>query len=128
MEIFKIVILGIAAAVLAVLLKGQRPELALLLSLAAGGLLLMLCLGNLSDLIGSIGRLAENYGVGSEYLSTALKVTGIACVADLGVQLCRDAGENAIAAKVELAGRVVMVLLAVPVMEELLKLVSSLLA
>ena len=127
MDIFKIVLVGITGALTALLLKGQRPELALLTGLAAGVLLLWLSADAISDLLSAAGRIAGEYGVNSAYFGVALKVTGVACIGDLGVQLCKDAGENAIAAKVELAARVMILLLAVPVLEELLRLIGTLL-
>lgn len=62
MEVFQYVLLGIAAAILALFVKSQRPEIALTLSLSAGIMLFLLCLGKLAELTGFAAQLAEKYG------------------------------------------------------------------
>ena len=126
MHVLKFAVLGVAAAVLAVVVKNQRPELALVLSLAAGGLLILLSLGHLQTVVGFVGEMSRQYGIREDYIGIALKVTGIAVLADLAVQLCKDAGESAIASKVELGGKAAMVVIALPVIESLLSLVAGL--
>lgn len=126
MDVLKFAVLGVAAAVLAVVVKNQRPELALVLSLAAGGLLILLSLGHLQTVVGFVGEMSRQYGIREDYIGIALKVTGIAVLADLAVQLCKDAGESAIASKVELGGKAAMVVIALPVIESLLSLVAGL--
>jgi len=125
-HVLKFAVLGVAAAVLAVVVKNQRPELALVLSLAAGGLLILLSLGHLQTVVGFVGEMSRQYGIREDYIGIALKVTGIAVLADLAVQLCKDAGESAIASKVELGGKAAMVVIALPVIESLLSLVAGL--
>lgn len=127
MEVFQYVLLGIAAAILALFVKSQRPEIALTLSLSAGIMLFLLCLGKLAELTGFAAQLAEKYGLNADYLGIAVKITGIACIADLGVQLCKDAGESAVASKVELGGKVTVLLLALPIVEELISLIAQML-
>ncbi len=126
MDVMKFAVLGAAAAVLALVVKNQRPELALVLSIAAGGLLVMLCLGQLEVIVGFVRDISNRYGISEDYLGIAIKVTGIAILADLAVQLCKDAGESAIASKVELGGKTAMIVLALPVIESLLTIVSGL--
>lgn len=126
MDVLKFAVLGVAAAILALVVKNQRPELALVLSLAAGGLLVLLSLGQLQTIMGFVGEISRKYGIREDYIGIAVKVTGIAVLADLAVQLCKDAGESAIASKVELGGKAVMVVMALPVIESLLSLVAGL--
>jgi stage III sporulation protein AD len=126
MEVFRFVLIGLAAALCALCIKGYRPELALALSIAAGILLLILALGKMEVLADFLRQISQQYGLNSQYIGVALKVAGIACITDLGAQLCKDAGEGAIAAKVELGGRLVLLLLAIPVVEDLLKMVNEL--
>ena len=126
MDVMKFAVLGVAAAILALVVKNQRPELALVLSLAAGGLLIMLCLGQLQTIVGFVRELSGKYGIGEGYIGIAVKVTGIAVLADLAVQKLKNAGESAIASKVELGGKAAMIVIALPVIESLLSIVSGL--
>jgi len=126
MDVLKLVVLAVVAALLSMTLKQQRPELAVLISLAAAVMLMLLCLGSLTSVVEFVQDTANSYGISSEYISVAVKVTGIALLTELGVQLCKDAGESAIASKLELGGKAVMLTIALPVFSQVLELVREL--
>lgn len=117
---------ALVALALIIVVKQQKPEFALFLSLSAGVLLFGFAFDRLRSVLTTIQDMAQGAGVGSLYLSTIFKVIGIAYVAEFGAQICRDANEGALAAKVEFVGKVIIMALAVPivllVMESVLKL------
>jgi stage III sporulation protein AD len=127
MEIIQIVAFGLIATVLAVVIRGQRPEMAMALSVAAGVVIFLMMLGRIGSVVEIIRDLSDRAGVSAIYLGTILKIVGIAYIAEFGSQICRDAGEGALAAKVEFAAKVLIMVLAVPilvaVLQALLKLV-----
>ena len=126
MEITRVIALGLTGTVLSVLLKKENPQIAMLTAAATGIVIfLMLCvpLGNLLSLL---KETAEQAGVGEGYFGIVLKVIGIAYLTQFGSQLCADAGENAVAAKIELAGKVLMMTAAAPVLTGLLEMVMGL--
>lgn len=123
MEIGRIVAVGLVGTVFAVLLKKESPQIALLAAVATGVMIFMQIAAPLGDLLALLRETAEKAGVGNGYFSIVLKVIGIAYLTQFGAQLCRDAGEGAIAAKVELAGKVLMMTVAAPVVADLLELV-----
>ncbi|MGQ9531261.1 MAG: stage III sporulation protein AD [Desulfotomaculales bacterium] len=127
MEIVQIVGLALVAAVLVVVLRPLRPELALLLSVAAGVVLFLLVVDKVAAVVGVMQELAGRAGVNALYLGLILKIVGIAYIAEFGAQVCRDAGEGALAAKVELAGKVLVLVLAVPVLVAVLDTLLALL-
>lgn len=128
MEIVQYAGFGLIAAVLIVLIRQHKPELALLLSIGAGAVLFILVLGKVGAVIDVLRDLAARANVNMVYLGVVLKIVGIAYIGDFGAQLCRDAGEGALAAKIEFAAKVLILVLAVPivlaVMESLLKILS----
>lgn len=127
MDVLQIVAIGLIATVLAVVVKSQRPELGLLLSVAAGVIIFLLVLGKIGSIMDVIKDLAGRAGINMVYLGTILKVIGIAYIAEFGAQICRDAGEGAVATKIEFASKILIMVLAVPivvaVLQTLLKLV-----
>lgn len=123
MEIGRIVAVGLVGTVFAVLLKKESPQIALLAAVATGVMIFMQIAAPLGGLLALLRETAEKAGVGNGYFSIVLKVIGIAHLTQFGAQLCRDAGEGAIAAKVELAGKVLMMTVAAPVVADLLELV-----
>jgi stage III sporulation protein AD len=127
LEIVQIVGLALVAAVLVVVLRPLRPEMALLLSVAAGVVLFLLVVDKVAAVVGVMRELAGRAGVNVLYLGLILKIVGIAYIAEFGAQVCRDAGEGALAAKVELAGKVLVLVLAVPVLVAVLDTLLALL-
>ena len=126
-EIFQIVLFGIVAAVLCLILRKDRPEYAMQIGIAAGVILLFLVLGRLVGIIEFIEGLSQKYGIDSEYIGIVIKIICIAYIAEFGSQICKDAGENAIAAKVELAGKILIGVLALPVMGALIESIVQIL-
>ncbi|HOQ38634.1 MAG TPA: stage III sporulation protein AD [Acetivibrio sp.] len=127
MEIFQIVGLGVVATILAIVIKAHRPEIAIQISLLTGIIILVVILGKISAVVDLLNSYAQKVNIDLIYFSTLLKIIGIAYIAEFGAEVCRDAGEGAIASKVELAGKVIIILLAVPIITSLLDLIISIL-
>ena len=126
MEISKIIALGLIGTIFSVLLKKENPQIAMMVAVVTGVLIfLMLCVP-LGNLLALLRETAEQAGVGEGYFSVVLKVIGIAYLTQFGAQLCADAGEGAVAAKIELAGKVLMMTAAAPVLTGLLEMVMGL--
>nr|WP_152946064.1 stage III sporulation protein AD [Desulfofundulus thermobenzoicus] len=119
--------LGIVAAVMAVTIRHNKPEMAVLLSIATGLILFLMVLGKIGAVIDVLRELAARANLNMVYLGTILKIVAIAYIAEFGAQICRDAGEGAVAAKIEFAAKILVLVLAVPiviaVLQSLLKLV-----
>ena len=127
MEIFKIVGIGIVATVLVVILKDTRPEFALYISLVTGVIIFSMILGELSYVIQTLNTLAIRTNVEFTYFSTILKIIGMAYVVEFGAQISRDAGEDSIALKIELGGKVLIMVLAIPILLALMDLIIKIL-
>ena len=125
MEIFQIVILAVISTLIIIVLKVQRPETALMISIVTGVIIFFVVLGKTSAIIELPKGYAEKANIDIVYFSTLLKIIGIAYIAEFGSEICKDAGESAIASKVELAGKVIIIILAVPIVTSLLDLVIN---
>lgn len=125
MEVFQIVGIGLIAAILAVLIKEHRPEIAIQVSVVTGLIIIMLVIFKLASVLEQLQGLARRINVDIVYISTIFKIVGIAYIAEFGAQVCRDAGETSIASKIELAGKVIIMVLAVPILMALLDLIIS---
>jgi len=126
-NIIQIVIFGLVTTIIIVTVKQQRPDIALLISLAGGTVILTFVVSSLSVVIETISNLFNKSNMDSVYITTILKVIGIAYLADFGAQLCKDAGESAIAAKIELGGKIIILLLAIPILTALMELILKIL-
>ena len=123
MDILQIIGLAIVATVIIAVLKSHRPEIAIQISIAAGIIVFAMILGKITAVIELLKSYALKVNIDTIYLSTLLKIVGIAYIAEFGAEVCKDAGEGAIASKVELAGKVVIIVLAVPIITSLLDLI-----
>lgn len=128
MEIAKVVAIGLVVVAMLAILRPQRPELAMLLGAAAGTFLLLLVLGRVGVVLGLLEGLAVRANMNFEYLNVLLKIIGVAYLAELGANVSRDAGEGAIASKIELAGKVLVLALAVPIFSAVVDVVLGLLS
>ena len=115
----------LCAAVLATVLRVHRPEWALGLSVVAGGLVVGLLLQELAPLLSSIRRMLTVGGLSDTSLSVVLRAAGVCFVTQWAADTCRDAGQMALAGKAELVGRVLLLLLTVPLFEQVLTLVTG---
>lgn len=127
MSIPSVVILCLAAAVLALTLRAYRAEFAMLVSLACGVLVLLLLLTELRAILDALNPILVGLGDQRDMIAIVLKALGICIVAELGSQCCRDAGETGIATKVELAAKVSLVYISLPLFSRLLTLAEELL-
>ncbi|MGE5631924.1 MAG: stage III sporulation protein AD [Caulobacteraceae bacterium] len=125
MDIFKIVAVGITAAVLAVILREERPEIAVVVSIVTGLVIFVFLITKLNSVITVLKYFASKANIDVLYFSTILKVIAIAYITEFGAQICRDAGEGAIAAKIELAGKVIIMVIAIPILAALLDIMTK---
>lgn len=125
MEILQIIAIAIIATIIIAILKAQRPEIAVQVSIVTGIIIFLLVASKLSAVIDFLRRFTEKANIETVYFTTLLKIIGIAYIAEFGAEVCRDAGESSIASKIELAGKVIIVVLAVPIITSLLELIIS---
>ncbi|OQB25207.1 MAG: Stage III sporulation protein AC/AD protein family protein [Firmicutes bacterium ADurb.Bin182] len=125
MFVFKTIALAIIATVFCVLIKSYKPEMALQISIAAGILIILSAIEQITGISKAISKMAEEYGINITYITVILKAIGIAYLTQFAAQICKDAGETAIAGKVELIGRVLILAMALPLVTVLLKMIQS---
>ncbi|HHV96208.1 MAG TPA: stage III sporulation protein AD [Clostridiaceae bacterium] len=123
MEIIQIVIFSVIATIIIVMLKVHRPEIAVQASLAAGVIIFALVIARLSPILDFIKIYTGKININSQYIPVLIKIIGIAYITEFGAEVCRDAGENSIATKVEMAGKVLITILAVPIITTLLEMI-----
>lgn len=109
------------------LLRQQRPELAMQLAVATGAMLFLLMISKVMQVVDVMQTLGAKAKVEQAHMTTVLKIIGIAYVADFGSQVLQDAGEKSVASKVEMAGKILIMLLAIPIILAILETVIKML-
>ncbi len=115
MEIIQIIGIGFIVTLLILIIKQQRPEIAVQLSLALATIIFLMVLGKINVVLNLFRDMAAKANISAMYLNTILKIIGIAYVTEFGAQVCRDAGEGAVAGKIEFAGKVLVMVMAIPI-------------
>lgn len=125
MEIFKILAICIITAVLAVVLKQQKGEYALMVALAGGTAVILYILRGVLAPIEYINSKLVNSGVNTEYFAVALKALGIGYVTGFIADVCRDSGQASLASKAELAGKCAIFIISLPLISAVLETALS---
>lgn len=116
-------IIGVAAigTALCILLKQYKPEYAMIISLVCCMVIFLMAVVSLQPAFQQMEQLLSQTSAGANavYAKTIIKALGICYLVQIASDSCRDAGETAIAGKVELAGKVAIVLLALPLFQNL---------
>lgn len=125
MEIIQIVIFAIVASILYIILKEMNESFAFLIIIIVGIVIFLSVITQLSQIILLLESLAQRAAIDKMYIETILKVIGIAYITELGANITRDAGMNAVAAKVELAGKIFILVLAIPIIMAVVESILS---
>jgi stage III sporulation protein AD len=126
-EIIQIVGIGLIATVLILVIRDQKPMFAFLLAAFTGIYVFLFLIGKIESVIAMLETLADRSGIPGIYLETILKIIGIAYIAEFGAQIVRDAGQESIASKIEFAGKVLILVMAVPIIGVIIDTVLNLL-
>ena len=119
MNIIGIAGLALCVAVVALMLRRYHQEYAMLLSIAAGIVILIMIFANIAPAFKQVGALLSSAGISTEYAVILLKTLGICFLAQLAADACRDAGETALASEMELAGKISIVILSLPLFQRI---------
>lgn len=127
MEIWQIVGLALIVAIIGTVLKEvKRNEFALQLTILAGTIIFVAVLDKIKIIVDLLQSLADQANISSYYLFIVLKIVGIAYLAEFAADICRDADQKALATKIELAAKVGVLVLAMPIIVAILESIKRL--
>lgn len=112
---------GFIALIIAVILKEYRKEYVIYVSIVAGAIILSMSINKLEEIISLLTTLADKAGANSYFILLLIKITGIAILTEFAVSICNDAGESAIASKMDLGGKILIIGISVPIISKLLE-------
>ena len=127
MDIIKIIGIGLTSLIIIVIVKQYSPEFVLYVSLAAGILILVMIMEKINSIISLLTTLSNKTAINNEFLVLLIKITGIAFLTEFTVSICKDTGETAIANKVDLGGKVLIISMSIPIIASLLETILKLL-
>ncbi|MBO1512418.1 stage III sporulation protein AD [Metabacillus sp. BG109] len=119
----QIVGLGLIATFLALIVKEQKPTFAFMLVVFVGCVIFLFLIDQVYEIIRMVERIAIHANVNLIYVETTLKIIGIAYIAEFGAQITKDAGQGAIASKIELGGKILILTMAIPILTVIIETV-----
>ena len=127
MEIIKVVSFALAALIIFMLLGERKKELAVLVAIIAGAIIFLALIDKLSEIINFIGTIADKANIDMVYIGIVLKILAIAYLSSFCSEICKDAGASSIASKVEFAGKILILALAIPILMAVLNSILQIL-
>ena len=127
MEIIKIVGIALIALVIIIMLKQYRPEYAIFISILTGVLILILVMDRLSGIINLIQSIEDKFSINTQFIALLIKITGIAFLSEFAVSICKDSGEVAIASKIEIGSKIIIISMSIPIISSLLEIILKIL-
>ncbi|AKS38870.1 stage III sporulation protein AD [Anoxybacillus gonensis] len=121
----QIVGLGLIATFLVTILNEHKSNISLLLTVFVGTVIFLFLIDRIQDIFRMVQTLANEAHVQTVYVETILKIIGIAYIAEFGAQISKDAGQGAIAGKIELGGKILILAMAIPILTALIETILS---
>ncbi len=126
-EIITVAGIAVAAAGAAILLKQYKPEYAFGISIAAGAIFLLFIVIRASEIIEEISGFADASGIASENYGIVLRCLGVCLITNAAAETCKDCGQSSIASKVVIAGKALVLIIALPLFSELMNVIKAIL-
>lgn len=127
MEIIKIVGIAFITLIVVIILKQYKPEFAMYASILGGAIILLMSLSKMSGVIQLLENISHKTALNGQFLGILIKITGIAFLTEFAVSICKDSGETAIASKVDLGGKIMIIAISIPIISSLLETVMKIL-
>ena len=125
MSVFKIVLMGLAAVLLAMQVKQTKPEYGIYISIAVGVFVMAYAASQLTIITEGLQKIAAFISVDMQYLTILFKVIGIAYLCEFASNICKDSGSQSVAGHVELAGKLTILVMSMPIIMSLLDTVQG---
>lgn len=127
MEIIKIIGIALIALIIIIMLKQYRPEYAIFISILTGVLILFLVMDRLTGIVNLIESIQDKFSINTQFIALLIKITGIAFLSEFAVSVCKDSGEAAIASKIEIGSKIIIISMSIPIISNLLEIILKIL-
>lgn len=124
MEIIQIVIIALCATIFIVILNKQK-EFGVYISIVAGVIIFFIVIDKLTSIIVLLNKINGLMKIDDIYMKVLLQILGIAFITEFGAQLCKDSGQKSIANNIEIAGKIIILVLSTPIVLAIINLIES---
>lgn len=127
MDIFKIIGVGLITSITVLIVKQVKPEVAVVIGMAGGIVMILMIIDSLTSIVSSFTSILQGSGLSGGVFSVILKIIGIGYITEFSANLCIDAGSSSIADKILLAGKVIILVISMPIISKIIEIISGLL-
>ena len=127
MDIVKLVGVALISLVIIIILKQNKPEFVIYVELIAGVIILTMAFNELGQVLNMIKDYSNKISINNKFIIILLKITGIAILSEFATTICKDAGETAIASKIEIATKIMIIATSIPIISSLLEVILQVL-
>lgn len=120
MDIIKIIGIAFITVIFTIILKEYKKDFAIYAVIIGGSLILFYSIETISSIINFINTLSNKSNISSEFIKLLIKITSISILIEFAVSICKDCGENAIAQKLDLGGKAIVISMSIPVISTML--------
>lgn len=125
MDIIKIALMGIVGIFLAIMVRSYKSEYSLFISMAVCVCIFLCLVSKLQLILSYVESLQSLIVVDNRYITTVIKMIGITYIAEFSVDLCKDAGYQAIAGQIEMFAKLSILLISMPVLMSFVETVGE---
>lgn len=126
MEITQIVLSAIVIAIIVTLLNNEKKEIAIQVSIVFGIFIFFMMISKFTVVIQAMQQIALKANIDFTYVNIVLKIIAISYIASFGIEICKDIGQSSLAAKIEFAGKIIILTLAIPIIMAVMDMVLKL--
>src|SRR5699024_6042771 len=123
MDIIHIVLFAITSAMIYLIVKEVQPNIAFVILFITAIIIFIFIIEQVKTIISFIQILARKASIQTYYLDTIFKIIGIAYIVEIAANLVKDAGLSSLASKIELAGKIFILLLALPIIQAVIEMI-----
>lgn len=125
MDIIKILGIAFLTSIAAILIKPTKPEISFAITIAGAILILLILIDYFKAMIAIIDMIATETNISNELIKMLFKIVGVGYISEFGAGVLSDFGNNNLADKVNLAGKIIIIILALPIIENVLQLIKG---
>ncbi len=127
MDIIKIVGIGLITVIASMLVKPIKPEVSIIIGLCGGILILIQTINYVVDIIDAFSSIVDKTGLDTGLLKTLLKIIGVGYLTEFSANLCNDAGSSSVADKILFAGKIIILVMALPIVTSIIEIIVEIL-
>lgn len=126
-ELFKIIGIGFLTLIAYLIIKPLKPELAVFISIVGSIIILISCVDGLMEIINTMTSFVEKTGLNTGLFACVLKIIGVGYIIEFSSSICSNAGNSSIAEVINLAGKITILVISLPIIKSLIEIIMEIL-